>query len=528
MSLSDELLQRCLLFSDLLQLPSCSAVSRQWQLEASAVFAPLLVWRNTGVSCTSVLIPSWPSVKTCGGIRRSCGSIAELDDGAFSLMVAAPADRAVRTFRIDVSETDRQSEVLELEARRWPYRFVTGGSGGMVAHGAQAITFFPASTVGGVPSNTICTVDKRSWKNILCCGDQVFLLHESTWWKDEQLLADVVDMHRNTWVKIEVTPLRDQISALFEAGEHIERQAVSATSDHFIFHLKTTHAMMVGALRLPSAAHGAASPSLAEWATASVSFAKRWPIGHPMAELNEPNEMPVDDSLLLHGSWERSGLLVCLVHSANGDVVSCQLKPPAESGLAYRSFSGGGIGSLSLSIATGLVCACGSAQRGLPPPPIVIWDLLTGIVISECDGIGAAPTLSQPLPALGSTEALESDDEDGPLGDHGLRFGVGKRVECNTVDGWVSGRIIALNYREDDWEPGVHAPYQIRCEDGALIFAPADVPQLVRKNSSIYDQSFQAQVVLSPKRGTVLVGLLHELNEDGKVYLYDFRHDSSS
>jgi len=101
-------------------------------------------------------------------------------------------------------------------------------------------------------------------------------------------------------------------------------------------------------------------------------------------------------------------------------------------------------------------------------------------------------------------------------------------VECNTVDGWVSGRIIALNYREDDWEPGVHAPYQIRCEDGALIFAPADVPQLVRKNSSVYDQSFQAQVVLSPKRGTVLVGLLHELNEDGKVYLYDFRHDSSS
>lgn len=64
-----------------------------------------------------------------------------------------------------------------------------------------------------------------------------------------------------------------------------------------------------------------------------------------------------------------------------------------------------------------------------------------------------------------------------------LRFAVGSRVACNMGDLWAHGTVVALNYREDHWERGRSAPYQVQLDDkfgGNLIFAPADIPKVVR------------------------------------------------
>lgn len=75
-----------------------------------------------------------------------------------------------------------------------------------------------------------------------------------------------------------------------------------------------------------------------------------------------------------------------------------------------------------------------------------------------------------------------------PRGSHlfepALRFAVGDRVECRVgphpVKGWAAGRIIKLHYSESTWPPNVEAPYQIKLNDGRLIFAPQDTDAVIR------------------------------------------------
>jgi G3E family GTPase len=59
-----------------------------------------------------------------------------------------------------------------------------------------------------------------------------------------------------------------------------------------------------------------------------------------------------------------------------------------------------------------------------------------------------------------------------------LRFGVGTRVECNTGEtAWKVGTVVKIG-----WDTGTGvAPYQVKLDSGDLIFAPADVDDLVRK-----------------------------------------------
>lgn len=64
-----------------------------------------------------------------------------------------------------------------------------------------------------------------------------------------------------------------------------------------------------------------------------------------------------------------------------------------------------------------------------------------------------------------------------------LRFRVGDKVECNTGN-WSKGEVVALLYREQgirsDLGEGV-APYQIKLDNGTLIFAPMDDDRVIRK-----------------------------------------------
>jgi G3E family GTPase len=65
-----------------------------------------------------------------------------------------------------------------------------------------------------------------------------------------------------------------------------------------------------------------------------------------------------------------------------------------------------------------------------------------------------------------------------------LRFAVGDRVLCKMggADGWVPGTISMLMWRNDeDMEPGVVCPYQIKLDTGDIISAPTDTSDLVVK-----------------------------------------------
>merc|ERR1711998_362202 len=62
--------------------------------------------------------------------------------------------------------------------------------------------------------------------------------------------------------------------------------------------------------------------------------------------------------------------------------------------------------------------------------------------------------------------------------DIGLRFDIGVRVQCcvgQQPDGqpvWAAGSVSAHWYTQPNFPPGMRAPYQIKLDDGRLIFAP--------------------------------------------------------
>lgn len=63
-----------------------------------------------------------------------------------------------------------------------------------------------------------------------------------------------------------------------------------------------------------------------------------------------------------------------------------------------------------------------------------------------------------------------------------LRFKVGDTVQCMTGE-WSRGKVVKHWYREEYWETGRFAPYQVLLDAGDLIYVPQDANTLVRKCS---------------------------------------------
>jgi tetratricopeptide (TPR) repeat protein len=61
-----------------------------------------------------------------------------------------------------------------------------------------------------------------------------------------------------------------------------------------------------------------------------------------------------------------------------------------------------------------------------------------------------------------------------------LRFAVGTKVLCQ-MEAWTKGEVVMLRYREDDWPPGLVAAYQVRLDNGGLVYASEDSDTFIRK-----------------------------------------------
>jgi G3E family GTPase len=62
-----------------------------------------------------------------------------------------------------------------------------------------------------------------------------------------------------------------------------------------------------------------------------------------------------------------------------------------------------------------------------------------------------------------------------------MRFAIGDRVSCNTGGGWQPGVVASLMYRDEYMPPGMVAPYQVKLDNGDLIYAPQDSDELIRR-----------------------------------------------
>ena len=61
-----------------------------------------------------------------------------------------------------------------------------------------------------------------------------------------------------------------------------------------------------------------------------------------------------------------------------------------------------------------------------------------------------------------------------------LRFKIGDRVVCQCGT-WQPGTIVKMFYVQRNFPPGKCAPYQVKLDDGRLIYAPADADNVVRE-----------------------------------------------
>ena len=61
-----------------------------------------------------------------------------------------------------------------------------------------------------------------------------------------------------------------------------------------------------------------------------------------------------------------------------------------------------------------------------------------------------------------------------------LRFEVGTRVECNCGQ-WKAGTVTKHFYQQKSFPAGMCVPYQVKLDDGTVIFAPQDVDDVVRR-----------------------------------------------
>ena len=101
------------------------------------------------------------------------------------------------------------------------------------------------------------------------------------------------------------------------------------------------------------------------------------------------------------------------------------------------------------------------------------------------------------------------------------RFDVGTVVYCNYEENWARGVVVAHHYRELEDKNAVH-PYQVRLEDGRLIYAPDDDDTCIHR---VPRYAVGASVICNVGGGQWEPGrvVAHSYREEGDPHPYPYQ-----
>mmetsp|Transcript_31571 Transcript_31571/g.104245 ORF Transcript_31571/g.104245 Transcript_31571/m.104245 type:complete len:594 (-) Transcript_31571:735-2516(-) len=577
--LADELIAACIGHLTLHSLPCVARVNRRWRAAALVAFDSQLRWRaDPRCFPLRLPIPAAPA-RAESHVARAGACIAFLRDGDLVVQLVDPAADAVRTLRFaERRPVDGEGPPEPVEACRCelgedgPFN---AGVGGMVGYRREAeeegMAFLPTTSRHGAAAASTKRVAVGSWQNVLHCGRCVFLLRaHRSWWEDEAITADVLDLESGGVAAVDVTPLRDALEqqlSLPPAGvtfgrldsnqlirDEPVRCAVSAADGHFLFHASTqSGAKVAAALALPDhvapqdgrprggRGGGAAAPAV----SGGVVFARRWPSSHKIARLRSPLEKPCGEGCLL--LWEESAwsavsslargaaplpaadpfssrhadpasrpiaLDVVLLRARSGVAAGRSLFGPAprgRHGSVAAAFRYGGVGAIDYGAASGVVAACSLPRKGLPPPAVLVWDWRTGVCLQA--------VLLHPLPPAPPPAAVRP-----------LRFPIGAQVACRMgAWPWLHGTV--ADHHVSHGEGG--GVYLVHLDRGDSCVVPVDHPDLVRgvaggealawnERAQAMEVAAEATLALHPSGCRLAVGMWHAGAAAGVAYSIGF------
>jgi hypothetical protein len=233
---------------------SISLVCNSWRWSAAWSKRHQLAWRrrilDQYTKCVLENVADYPNDGTNfhPGVRRGSSVIA-FAQGRLTLQSTVPTAGIITSGSFDFS-----GRVGASKQRACPCSTVSSCcTGGFVGYGhtrSAKMLFYPIHDSQGQLSETSFSLNSGRFRNILHAGDQLLLIHHDDFWRDTHPLGSCVHLETEKWVHFSLAPLRDLLkkilqdlarregSTLTGSVADVQQQAVSATDNHFVFHLQ--------------------------------------------------------------------------------------------------------------------------------------------------------------------------------------------------------------------------------------------------------------------------------------------------
>eukprot|EP00854_Cymbomonas_tetramitiformis_P021963 gene21963-26455_t len=198
------------------------------------------------------------------------------------------------------------------------------------------------------------------------------------------------------------------------------------------------------------------------------------------AKVHEPDELPP-------GRCRSVGVVTSRVDAGLPTTYSVFASSSAYLGGKWSIYA-----SLSRQLTVYMLVATGSVCWILLDAVAFIVEKLTkplGVNYMGCiDVLEAAIESSVPEGSTTLQDLLWKKVSTGGEMEKGMRyrFGVGDRVMLRqTTENWQPGTVVLLEYREPHWLSSKTVPYQIRTDEGKLLYTPVDTDESVRPGNSV-------------------------------------------